>query len=70
MEVIMCKALMIATLTAFTAVGAFAAPRQVDNPTTTEEVAGGDTKGSITKPVDEKPQGCGCANKDKPKRNR
>ena len=68
------KAFMIASMTAFAAVAAFAAPRDVtipQVPTTTEEVAGTpDDRGAVTnftKPVDEKAQGCGCG-KGKPKK--
>lgn len=66
------KALMIASLTAFVAVAAVAAPRRdVSVPSSpSEEVAGNpsDDQGTVsnfTKTVDEKVQGCGCPNKPK-----
>ena len=69
------KALMITSLTAFVAVSAVAAPRRdvTVPPSSSEEVAGtpGDDNGTVsnfTKTVDEKVQGCGCPNTNKPKR--
>lgn len=70
------KTLLIASLTAFAVVAAFAAPRNVDVPTTsttTEEVAvnsniDNDTVSNSIKPVDEKMQGCGCPKPKKSKR--
>lgn len=70
------KTLLVASLTAFAVVAAFAAPRNVDVPTTsttTEEVAvnsnidHGTVSNSI-KPVDENMQGCGCPKPKKSKR--
>ncbi|GEM_PF-6275230 len=59
------KAILIVSLTAFAAVAAVAAPRRDTNvPSTTEEVAGNPVE-DLTKPVDEKAQGCGC---NKPKK--
>jgi len=73
MEVNMLKTLMIVSLTAFAAVAAIAAPRNVDipvAPSPNEEVAvnPSDDQGAVTnltRPVDEKVQGCGCGNKPK-----
>jgi hypothetical protein len=69
------KALMIASLTAFVAVSAVAAPRRdlTPPPSSSEEVAGnpGDDQGTVsnfTQTVDDKVQDCGCPNTNKPKR--
>ena len=66
------KALMIASLTAFAASAAFAAPRNVDAPaiSSTEEeiVVNPNDDGAVsdfTKPVDENSQGFGRVNKQK-----
>lgn len=67
-EVIMRKALMIGSLTAFIALAAIAANRRdvAVPPVSTEEVAGGPGIDHITKPVDEKSHGCPCSSDSKP----
>jgi hypothetical protein len=72
MEVIMRKALMIASLTAFAAFAAFAAPRNSDVPAISsadeEIVVNPSDDGAVsdfTKPVDENSQGFGRSHKQK-----